>query len=74
MCCTARLAETAAHKLAAKDLKMGEQLREVMNVVEHMHQREDAYRRKIKVSLKPGCASAPFVTALPSFCTCYTRQ
>ena len=29
---------------------IGEQLREVMNVVEHMHQREDAYRRKIKVS------------------------
>jgi hypothetical protein len=26
------------------------QLREVMNVVEHLHQREDNYRRKIKAS------------------------
>ncbi len=33
------------------------QLREVMSVVEHMHQREDAYRRKIKVTA-PGCLQA----------------
>ena len=48
----------AQHRPLTSAWADGAQLREVMSVVEHMHQREDAYRRKIKVTAPGMSASA----------------